>query len=275
MSNRPVTSREYKLMLNVDRFVDRKEGCDAVLALTEHLLSGVQNIASVERQNDSEKVRKTSYLDTADMALCQRSLAVRRREESEGKTQLNLKFRSPDRYLSAANEVLQTLPAAELKPNSKFEEDVIPPFASRFSRSLTINTDRAVNITTIRDATGYFPGLATLDLDTTPLHTVNGFEATEVERRLCTFRFADGPKVKASLSFWYMTHQATGWPLVAEFSFDYDAEELKNRKGKPELETFHGQTVEDTNRLFLALQRQAGWVNSNMTTKTAYALAAS
>ncbi len=119
MSNRPIKSREYKLLLNVDRFVDRVAGYNAVLALTEHLLRviGGEGKDAVEPQNDAEKVRKTSYLDTKDMALSQRSLALRVRRENDGKTQLNLKFRSPDRYLSAANEVLETLPSGVVKTN--------------------------------------------------------------------------------------------------------------------------------------------------------------
>ena len=37
-ANRPITSREYKLMLNVDRFGDRKAGIQAFARLFEFLV---------------------------------------------------------------------------------------------------------------------------------------------------------------------------------------------------------------------------------------------
>ena len=36
--NRPITSREYKLMLNTDRFKDREEGIEVFLRLIELLI---------------------------------------------------------------------------------------------------------------------------------------------------------------------------------------------------------------------------------------------
>jgi hypothetical protein len=44
------------------------------------------------------------------------------------------------------------------------------------------------------------------------------------------------PKIKASLSFWYVTGEEDEWPLVGEFSFDYDvldseADREKRAKG--------------------------------------------
>jgi hypothetical protein len=60
-SNLPVTSREYKLMLNVDRFKIRSEGSDAMWSLVEFLIlkQGGDADADVE-----EKIRRTWYLDT-------------------------------------------------------------------------------------------------------------------------------------------------------------------------------------------------------------------
>ena len=39
ISNHPVTSREYKLMLNVDRFKDREQASQEFLSLLDFLVS--------------------------------------------------------------------------------------------------------------------------------------------------------------------------------------------------------------------------------------------
>ncbi len=54
-SNYPVTSREYKLMLNVDRFMDRDRGAQVFLGLIEFLI---------------KKAGGTTKGQTAFLALC-------------------------------------------------------------------------------------------------------------------------------------------------------------------------------------------------------------
>jgi len=126
-SNLPVTSREYKLMLNTDRFRDRDEGSEQFLNLIDFLIRQ-QGGTVIERQNNEEH-RRTSYLDTPQFALRQSGLALRLREEAKG-FQINLKYRSPDRYMSAAQNVSSSKPG-----KIKFEEDILPPFVSKFSHS--------------------------------------------------------------------------------------------------------------------------------------------
>ena len=78
-ANFPVTSREYKLMLNVDRFKDRIQGCETFLKLIDFLITK-EGGTNIERQ-DKEDKRQTSYLDTEQLALSQRGFALRLREE--------------------------------------------------------------------------------------------------------------------------------------------------------------------------------------------------
>lgn len=116
-----------------------------------------------------------------------------------------------------------------------------------------------------------FPSLKTINIDKkTPVKTVNDFKAIEVVRYLCKFQFEVPPTIKACLSFWYLTDE-NDWPLVGEFSFDYDAAD--NGKDGDNLEMYPYQVVEGANSLFRVLQGQAGWVNLDMTTKTSFALA--
>jgi len=259
LSNRPVTSREYKLMLNSDRFGDRHKGAERFLNLIDLLIR--KQGGSVDKQ-DKEETRHTSYLDTPQFALRQSGLSLRLREEENG-FQINLKYRGADRYISAARDL-----SASQTGKIKFEEDILPPFVSKFSHSNSIATGTLPHIETIKDVVSIFPGIASLDIDEdTPVKTANDFRALEVVRKLCKFQFEKTETIKASLSFWYLEDD-TDWPLVAEFSFDYDAAENVGS----DLEEYSLEVVEGAKGFFSALQNQTGWLDLTTTTKTAFAL---
>jgi hypothetical protein len=265
ISNCPVTSREYKLMLNVDRFKDREQASQEFLSLLDFLVK--KEGGSVEEQNEEEK-RQTSYLDTPEGALRQKGFALRLREEDddEEEFQINLKYRASDRYISAAQDLSSTQ-----EGKTKFEEDILPPFVSKFSHSISIETDTAPELGTMNKVMDLFPGLRNLDIDeNTPVETVNDFKALEIVRKLCKLKFGEEPIIKASLSFWYLTGEEDEWPLVGEFSFDYDV--LDSEADREKLEMYPHRVVEGANHLFNALQKQEGWISFNTTTKTAFAL---
>src|SRR5215210_3120936 len=108
ISNCPVTSREYKLMLNVNRFKDREQASQEFLSLLDFLVRKERG-SVVEEQNEEER-RQTSYLDTLEGALRQKGFALRLREEDddEEEFQINLKYRASDRYISAAQDLSST-----------------------------------------------------------------------------------------------------------------------------------------------------------------------
>lgn len=265
-SNHSVTSREYKLMLNSDRFKDRVQGSQVFLGLIDFLIRK-EGGNIIEEQNKEER-RQTSYLDTPELALHQHGFALRLREEAkpEDGFQINLKYRASDRYISASKDLSSPQP-----DKAKVEEDILPPFVSKFSHSNSIKTKAIPDLNSVERAVSFFPGLERLNIDAdTALKTVNDFKAAEVVRKLCKFQFGEPPTIKASLSFWYLTEGENDWPLVGEFSFDYD--EIDGGTGGDRLETYPSQVVEGTNRFFGALQSQAGWLDFNRTTKTAFAL---
>jgi hypothetical protein len=265
MSNRPVTSREYKLMLNMDRFKDREQASEDFLSLLEFLVEK-EGGTIVEKQNEEER-RYISYLDTPEGALHQQGFTLRLREEDddEEEFQINLKYRASDRYISAAQDL-----SSPQEGNTKFEEDILPPFISKFSHSTSIETDAAPELGSMQKVMDLFPGLREHNIDeNTPVKTVNDFKALEVARNLCKLEFGEEPIIKASLSFWYLTGEEDEWPLVGEFSFDYDI--VDNEADEDKLETYSRQVVEGANRLFNALQKQEGWLSFSTTTKTAFA----
>lgn len=260
--NLPVTSREFKMMLNVDRFQDRAAGAAAFWKLVTFIFVTKEG-GKVIKEQEEEETRVTSYLDTPGAALRQHGLILRLRRESATKFNANLKHRSPDRYLSAARDV--SSPQAD---ENKFEEDVLPPHSAKFSKSTRVKFKADPAIKSIGDVVALFPGVRSLAIpEQTPVVTAGGFEAREVVRKIGQLSFG-GPEVKAALSFWYLLGEQGELPIVGEFSFDYDAEQTK----PGELEQFHPATVDGVSRFFNSLQAHAGWFNPNLTTKTAFAL---
>jgi hypothetical protein len=180
--------------------------------------------------------------------------------------QINLKHRDPDRYISAAQDL-----SSPQAGKTKFEEDILPPFVSKFSHSASVKTNSMPDLGSMQKVTAFFPGLKKLNIGgNTAVKTINDFKAVEVVRKLCKFQFGAPPIVKASLSFWYLTEKTSDWPLVGEFSFDYDVAD--NAIVGDKLEMYPTPVVGGTNRFFRALQNQAGWINFNTTTKTSFAL---
>jgi hypothetical protein len=268
--NLPVTSREYKLMLNTTRFENRASGSDAFLQLVKFIVhkEGGDYVDQPDidgKKPGSEKKRTTWYLDTREMGFRQRGFILRVREEKADEFELNLKYRGPDRYVAAVRDVSTGVPAK----SDKFEEDVLPPFRGQFSRSATVEVAAIPEPPDVQRASMVFPGLGALDLpESTAVVVANGFKAFEVVRRIGGFRFGEGPTIKMSLSFWYLREEREGFPMVGEFSFDYDAREASVGA----LEQFPLKTVEGAERVFRALQLQAGWLDLEGTTKSAFAV---
>jgi hypothetical protein len=261
-SNHAVTSREYKLMLNSHRFKDRDQAIEEFQELIALLIK--KEGGEVTEKQKKEERRHTSYLDTPQFALRQNGFALRLREEEKAdEFQLNLKYRDADRYVSASKDLSSSSPG-----KFKFEEDIIPPFNSKFSHSNSIESNVKPKLDRISAVTSLFPGLKELELDeNTPVITANNFRVFELTRKLCKFKFDDTEDLKASLSFWYLLNESH-WPLVAEFSFDYDAEET----AEGELESYSPVMVKGASGFFRSLQNQAGWLDLSTTTKTAFAL---
>jgi hypothetical protein len=261
-ANQPVTSREFKLMLNGDRFKERAAGAEAFWNLVKFLVH--KEGGDILPEEVEEERRRTSYLDTSGARFRQLGFTLRRREESATKFNLNLKYRSPDRYLSSAQDV--SSPKAD---ETKFEEDVLPPYSSKYSKSTRVKFKSDPAVKSVGDVTALFPGLKAFAIpEDTPVGVVNDFTAHEVVLKVGKFSFGGGPEVKAALSFWYLLGEEVELPMVGEFSFDYEAP----KAGPGELEQFPFATVDGVSRLFAALQGQTGWFNFNLTTKTAFAV---
>lgn len=257
---RPITSREYKLMLNVDRFADPARGAAELWNVTKFILAKLEGKVVEEQQEEDE--RRTWYLDTDGAVLRSRGLTLRVRDEGK-KHKVTLKLRAADRYVAAAADLTTTADKAEWK----FEEDILPPFASRFAHSVSVGTKSLPPLATIADLATLFPKAPPALPAGTPLEVVNGFRAHEVARKLAKVSFEESTTVKLALSFWYLRGERGEYPVVGELSFDYDVVDGAARGA----ETFPERVVSGASAFFAALQRQSGWFDLSGTTKTAAA----
>ena len=267
MKNQTITSREYKLILNSDRFQDLETGLEAFWHIVGFTVdkSGGQ---VVERQDDVWH-RTTWYLDVPNHVLHKNGWIVRvRKQEQEYK--LTLKVRSSDRYLASSSNVGPG--KAVKKSKRKFEEDVLPPFVSKFSHSTSVKFIERPKLSKVKDLAEYFPGIKTLGMrGSEKLGIVNQFKAHETCRWMGKAKIDNGHEIKACLNFWYPTKKRKGIPLIAEFSFDYDLDVKKGKKDKEALEQFDAPTAQLAATVFASLQKQNGWVQFHATTKTQYA----
>jgi hypothetical protein len=260
MSN-GIKSREYKLILASDRFADRPKGAQAFLDIVGRFAyrAAKKFDKQFKIECPEEEKRSTWYIDTADRHLDRAGFMLRvRHEEVDGQYKTAIKHRSVDRYIAASKNVSIS---RKQKKTEKFEEDILPPFRSLFSRSNSVRLKNRPELNNFSDAVALFPGLRSLADDDTLLEKPNGFVAREVFVKLCTLQFDKGePEVKVGLSFWYR-HEDDHCPVIAECAFDY-----QTKKG----DDFPPATVEKSKCLFDFLQRHPDWFNPKATTKTRF-----
>jgi len=277
--NRPITSREYKLMLNINQFENLEQG---VKDFWGEVMSLVKKQKGTIPEPDQDEIleRQTWYLDTPGFKLrgCHK-FVLRLREEKKKtvkgveeeikkrKNKITLKYRSPNRKESAKQDVSVSQKVKDMVREkdieTKFEEDVLP--AKRmFSHSTSVKQKELPDLSNINEVVAFFPDLEKLEIPKeTPIETVNGRKVFELAYRVGQIDF--GGTVKACLSFWYSSAKKNGLPLVAEFSFDYESEVVEGE------EQFNPKMVEKTEQFFKALQQELDWFDFKGTTKTAYA----
>lgn len=266
MKSKPVTSREYKLLLHSEKFGDRNQGADKFSALIQNL---AEEMSYPFGEYTEEMRRITWYIDTENRDLYKNNYVLRIRDESseKGRYKVMLKFRNPDRYISSSKK--NTSP---MKFESKFEEDILPPFISMFSNSASIKMEELPELKKVNHAIKLFPVLEELELKSkTPLVITSNFKAFEIARWVGAFDMGKKLPVKASLNFWYKTKECSKVPLVSEFSFDYDQLD-EETTGENEIESYPLSTVTNAEYFYRRLQTKNNWfMKDNTTTKTIYA----
>jgi hypothetical protein len=203
-ANRPITGREYKLMLNTDGFKDMDEGIKNFLDIIESKIKMLNRREEQVRfeKKIKEKNRRVWYLDTKNFDLNARNFLLRVRRENDEEYITDLKCRNADRYIAASYDF-----SSNTKGNIKmeFEEDIISPFVSKFSLSASFKAEKEPRLESFTDVSSIFPGLNTLNIDgDKKLRKVNDFEAKEISCTVGKIVSLEGSTDDMSLNLWYL-----------------------------------------------------------------------
>lgn len=274
VENRPITSREYKLMLKPELFLDRARAVNTFRHLAATLVKREKGTFK-DQGKEPPKKRRTWYVDTEGGDLNQNNLVLRVRKEGK-RFRVTLKYRIGDRYLSAMSQVrANKKKAIDHKKECKFEEDITPAYVSKFSRSCSLGLRKEPSLATLHDAKLLFPDLGRMLKHlsgATPLKIVNQFKAREYCHYLLTATFGGKQgkafPVKMCMSFWYFKQKQQGFPLAAEFSYDFGHD--KPLKANI-LETFPEPVLKACNGIFKSMLNMDAWIKRDGTTKTALA----
>jgi hypothetical protein len=261
MANPDVTSREYKLMLDPDGFAYNTEYSDVATFLSA-AETAVENAISrnVTGSHYLAKTRDVMLYDTdGSCQLKSNGYSFRERIEN-GDSEVTLKFRSPDRYISDFEDLSASSGAAETKLEADIGASSTTSFKVVYGHSTTVPNTR--NINEMEDINDQFPGF---DNDygfsnSTALDLVGNLSIREhvykgLEIDLGQF------DAKISVTLWYNgVPSGAQVPVVAEVSFKYEDSSADYTQA----------VVRRAEAAFYALQGLTSWVDPNSKTKTQF-----
>ncbi|QDV45884.1 hypothetical protein Enr13x_57870 [Stieleria neptunia] len=280
--SRPVTSREYKVMLRASRFVGNGQ---EVLAATEHFRSVFARAIghAVAKQSDDPAVRgvfepkqddkqaTVQFYDTKDRRLRNAGFVFRQRQPlSGGPLELTLKRRHRDRFFVSGSKT---------GGKTKFEEDIKATvdheFLSLYSLSGKVtDVDAGTEFHALKDIRRVFKPVKSQLGDAyegrKELLRVCDFIANQTVLEGVEFQASDKARAQCAVIVWHRKGGNAASPDVVEFSFRYRDKGLGAKQ-----EPF---TTEMAERCFKILQvfrdersPLAAWVDLNGPTKTSYA----
>jgi hypothetical protein len=293
----PLKAREYKLLLNPDRFAGEISLETANQFWTVQIGSIVRDHLDKKKDGksrhgrgfDPAERRTIRFRDTGDHLLSSADYILRERtnpaaEEKEASgRELTLKLRTTDLFIAADTP----LPGTQERADTKFEEDIAPlqisvmrpehrcvlvaeprSIRSRFSVSTTQPVPDGLGIDRLGDVLELYPTL----LNNLMLITTDEIRSAEALRSGPTISeivfkdaavdLGDGVTAKFTLTLWYF--EATATPRVTEISFKCKTEDGYVPRG----------AASRALALFVGMQSLDGWVNFEEQSKTALALPA-
>jgi hypothetical protein len=264
MARLDVRSREYKVMLLPEPFAgDERKLREAALRFWNDV-KGVLEPLDIPTEGTFDEVkarRRIRFLDSVEHALNGQRYIFRERVDVESEErEVTLKFRHPDRYVASDRDMAA---GQEGRAETKFEEDVKPPFVSVFSYSTTVEVDGDADVSRLDDVLRMFPGLER------ELRDPEDFELADVgsaarELVLVGAGVLLGKRdaeAECAMVFWHDDDIGDeSVPKCVEFSFKYGDDE----------EDYRGSVARDAHDVLHALSDQLPqWVHPNPVTKTA------
>ncbi len=236
-----VNSREFKILLKPELFINRNDGFEKVLICAKEAANelGVKLLFKPRGAMYAPKFRRIVFYDTPDFSLRKKGYALRKRVKYKNRSfqddfELMLKFRNSDP--SAAGRV-DTSAAGYLASVSKFEQDIavaLDPntkaYAMKFlySRSTKLKDMRG-DFRTVEEFAKIFPALRGLGLPlNTPLAPVRGVDYLELKIEPAKLLyFGEGLTCEFDISIWYRGE--TNTPMIAEISYDYEIDDYPGK----------------------------------------------
>jgi hypothetical protein len=206
--------------------------------------------------------RRIRFFDTAERGLNGRRYILRERIDVESEErQVTLKYRHADRYVAQDRD----LDAKHHEDaESKFEEDVKPPFVSVFSYSTSVKVDADHDFGQVEKVTDLFPGLAgeLEDIDSGDLAVIRDFCARELVLVGASVLLGKRDiEAECAMVIWHDDDDPDTPPVCVEFSFKYENEE----------EDYRGSVARDAYDVLQVLgTKLTDWVHPDPVTKTAF-----
>lgn len=261
-SNPDVTSREYKLLLDPSNFTYATESSkvdnyfdDLVTAVEAAISRDVTGSLSLDTTRTVKFYDKSGSCDLKNLGYI-----FRDRIES-GNSEVTLKFRSPDRYISDFEDLSATSNQAETKLEADIGVKGTNTFNVVYSHSTTSPNTRTIN--EFADINYHFPGFNS-DYgfsDSTPLSLVGNLSINE---RVYKGGEIDLGSIDAevSVTLWYTSSSPSSatHPAIVEVSFKYEDSSADYTKA----------VVNRAKTTFEALQGLTAWNSTSSTTKTEF-----
>jgi hypothetical protein len=265
MARLDVKSREYKVMLLPDAFA----GSEAeVRRATDRFWAEVgkaleQHDIPTEGAFDEVKAhRRIKFFDTEAHGFNASRYVFRERiDVDSGGREVTLKYRHPDRYVASDRDMDAKV---EREVETKFEEDIKPPFVSVFSYSTSVGVDADTDISKVKDVVELFPGLkgelrdVEADGELTLVRVFCARELVLVGAFLLLGR--RDIEAKCAMVIWHDAQANQSTPVCVEFSFKYGDDD----------EDYQGTVTRDAHDVLQTLNAELkAWVHPDPKTKTA------
>jgi hypothetical protein len=258
--------REYKLMLNPDRFHDEK-AFHKFFKLAHRAAKSLG--VRFDKIGDSFKPhqREVVFYDTPHFKLYNHGFILRKRtfyhhSVPDARYELVLKFRHPDQQVALAVDPRPRLPC---EYTVKFKEEILLPRDGAlgmrlvYSHNCELDSPNIVLTQRFETTAEAFPALKTIGANPkASLSIVNGLSIQEYLVDLGMLDFGHKLEAKATLAVWRTRN--TNSAIVAEFSYQlrFDSPEAVRRKQRELSELFYTDVQ----------SRALDWVKRG-TTKTA------
>jgi hypothetical protein len=265
MSRLDVKSREYKVMLLPERFAGDeaavRAACAAFWADVGQALAPL-DIPTQGAFDEIKAHRRIKFFDTADNGFnAQRYVFRERIDVDSGEREFTLKFRHPDRYVASDRNMEAK---SERRAETKFEEDVKPPFVSMFSYSTSVEVGGDADIGSVEQMLDLFPGARDelRGVDAGELGVVRTFCARELVLVGASVLLGKRDiEAECAMVVWHDDDDLATPPVCVEFSFKYGDDQ----------EDYKGSVARDAHDVLQTLRSElSAWVHPEPQTKTAF-----